>query len=43
MMGIVLSEGLAPFPQGFPPEILEAFVRETGVPGSSGTRPRAGR
>jgi phosphopentomutase len=32
MMGVVLSEPLAVFPQGFPPEILDAFVRETGVP-----------
>src|SRR5689334_15489261 len=36
MMGIVLAEGLALFPQGFPPEILEPFVRETGVPGVLG-------
>ena len=34
MMGIVLREGLALYPQGFPPEIVEPFVRETGVPGS---------
>src|SRR6266508_3135251 len=32
MMGIVLKEGLATFPRGFPPEIVEPFVKETGVP-----------
>src|SRR5512138_2910231 len=32
MMGVVLSEPLALFPRGFPPEILDRFVRETGVP-----------
>jgi phosphopentomutase len=36
MMGIVLREGLALFPDGFPPEIVEPFVRETGVPGVLG-------
>ncbi|BDG04606.1 phosphopentomutase [Anaeromyxobacter oryzae] len=36
MMGIVLQEGLATFPRGFPPEIVEPFVRETGVPGVLG-------
>ena len=36
MMGIVLSEGLATFPRGFPPEIVEPFVAETGVPGVLG-------
>ena len=36
MMGIVLREGLATFPGGFPPEILEPFVAETGVPGVLG-------
>jgi phosphopentomutase len=36
MMGIVLREGLALFPGGFPPEIVEAFVAATGVPGILG-------
>jgi phosphopentomutase len=36
MMGIVLQEALALFPAGFPPEIIEPFVRETGVPGVLG-------
>src|SRR5262245_26136603 len=33
MMGIVLREALALFPNGFPPEIVEPFVAATGVPG----------
>src|SRR5512133_4192240 len=36
MMGIVLKEGLALYPRGFPPEIVEPFVKETGVPGVLG-------
>ncbi|ABS25160.1 phosphopentomutase [Anaeromyxobacter sp. Fw109-5] len=36
MMGIVLSEPLALFPRGFPPEILDPFLRETGLPGVLG-------
>ena len=42
MMGIVLREGLALFPRGFPPEIVEPFVRETGVPGVLGNRAASG-
>jgi phosphopentomutase len=42
MMGIVLQEGLALFPRGFPPEIVEPFVRETGVPGILGNRAASG-
>jgi len=42
MMGIVLKEGLALFPQGFPPEIVEPFVRETGVPGILANRAASG-
>jgi len=36
MMGLVLSQGLATFPGGFPPEIIEPFLRETGAPGVLG-------
>jgi phosphopentomutase len=36
MMGIVLQEGLRLFPQGFPPEILEPWLKETGAPGVLG-------
>src|SRR5512139_3810665 len=42
MMGIVLKEGLALFPHGFPPEIVEPFVRETGVPGILANRAASG-
>jgi len=42
MMGIVLREGLALFPHGFPPEIVEPFVKETGVPGILGNRAASG-
>ena len=40
MMGIVLREPLALYPHGFPPEILEPFVRETGVPGVASAKSR---
>lgn len=42
MMGIVLSQGLATFPHGFPPEMVEPFVRETGVPGVLGNKAASG-
>ncbi len=42
MMGLVLSEGFAVFPRGFPPEIVEPFLRETGAPGILGNRAASG-
>jgi phosphopentomutase len=42
MMGIVLTEGLRTFPTGFPPEIIEAFVAATGVPGVLGNEVASG-
>jgi phosphopentomutase len=42
MMGIVLKEGLALFPDGFPPEIVAPFVKETGVPGVLANRAASG-
>jgi phosphopentomutase len=42
MMGVVLREGLRTFPRGFPPEILDAFVRETGAPGVLGNTVASG-
>ncbi len=42
MMGIVMKEGLAVFPKGFPPEIIDPFVKETGVPGVLGNRAASG-
>ncbi|HET6412951.1 MAG TPA: phosphopentomutase [Anaeromyxobacter sp.] len=42
MMGIVLREGLSLYPRGFPEEILEPFIRETGVPGVLGNKAASG-
>jgi phosphopentomutase len=42
MMGIVLREGLALFPGGFPPEIIEPFLRGTGAPGVLGNKAASG-
>lgn len=42
MMGVVLKEALATFPHGFPPEIVEPFVREAGVPGILGNKAASG-
>jgi phosphopentomutase len=42
MMGVVLREPLALFPGGFPPEIVEPFVRATGVPGVLANRAASG-
>ena len=40
MMGIVLREGLALYPQGFPPEILEPFAPRDRRPGRAGQQGR---
>jgi phosphopentomutase len=42
MMGIVLQEGLRTFPRGFPGELVEAFLRETGLPGVLGNEVASG-
>jgi phosphopentomutase len=42
MMGIVLHEGLRLFPKGFPPEILDPWLRETGAPGVLGNKAASG-
>jgi phosphopentomutase len=42
MMGIVLQEGLALFPNGFPPEIVEPFLAATGAPGILGNKAASG-
>ncbi len=42
MMGIVMQEALRVFPDGFPPEILDPWLRETGAPGLLGNRPASG-
>jgi phosphopentomutase len=42
MMGIVLREGLRLFPDGFPPEIVEPWVKAIGVDGVLGNRAASG-
>lgn len=42
MMGVVLQEALALYPQGFPPEILEPWLAATGAPGLLGNRAASG-
>src|ERR671912_2340272 len=36
MVGIVLEKAFPTYPEGFPAEVVERFVRETGVPGILG-------
>ncbi|MGA9996488.1 MAG: phosphopentomutase [Pyrinomonadaceae bacterium] len=42
MAGIILERAFPTYPNGFPPEILERFVAETGVPGVLGNFPASG-
>lgn len=42
MMGVVLEEGMRTFPKGFPPELVQAFVAATGVPGVLGNEVASG-
>lgn len=42
MMGVVLERRFPVFPDGFPPEILEPFVRRAKVPGVLCNRPASG-
>ena len=42
MAGIILEEAFPTYPEGFPPEIIERFVTETGVPGVLGNVPASG-
>lgn len=42
MMGIVLQKGFTTFPQGFPPELMEAWMRASGAPGFLGNRTASG-
>jgi phosphopentomutase len=42
MMGIVLQESLRLFPDGFPPEIVEPWVKAIGVDGVLGNRAASG-
>jgi phosphopentomutase len=42
MAGIILEKAFPTYPNGFPPNIIEQFVRETGVPGILGNIPASG-
>jgi phosphopentomutase len=42
MAGIILERAFPTYPRGFPPEIIDRFVRETGVPGILGNVPASG-
>lgn len=42
MVGIVLDKAFPTYPEGFPTEIVERFVKETGVPGVLGNFPASG-
>jgi phosphopentomutase len=42
MAGIVLDKAFPTYPQGFPAELVERFVRESGVPGVLGNYPASG-
>lgn len=42
MAGIILERAFPTYPNGFPPEIIDRFVSETGVPGILGNVPASG-
>ena len=42
MMGVPLDEPLALFPRGFPPEVIDPWLRATGAPGVLGNRAASG-
>jgi phosphopentomutase len=42
MAGIVLDQAFPTFPNGFPPSIIDRFIRETRVPGVLGNIPASG-
>jgi phosphopentomutase len=42
MMGVVLQKGFTTFPHGFPPELLEDWVRLSGAPGYLGNKAASG-
>jgi phosphopentomutase len=42
MAGIILERAFPTYPHGFPPEIIDRFVGETGVPGVLGNVPASG-
>ena len=42
MAGIILDEAFPTYPDGFPPDVIERFIAETGVPGILGNVPASG-
>ncbi|HEX8071523.1 MAG TPA: phosphopentomutase [Pyrinomonadaceae bacterium] len=42
MAGIILEQAFPTYPQGFPPDIINQFVQQTGVPGILGNVPASG-
>jgi phosphopentomutase len=42
MAGIILERAFPTYPEGFPEEIIDRFVKETGVPGILGNVPASG-
>src|SRR5919199_375946 len=42
MAGIILERAFPTYPQGFPPEIIDRFIKETKVPGVLGNVPASG-
>ena len=42
MAGIILDQAFPTYPNGFPANVIEHFIRETGVPGILGNLPASG-
>lgn len=42
MAGIILDQAFPTYPRGFPPSVIDYFIRETGVPGILGNFPASG-
>jgi phosphopentomutase len=42
MMGVVLQKGFTTFPNGFPRELMEEWMRLSGAPGYLGNKPASG-
>ena len=42
MAGIILDEAFPTYPDGFPPEVVDDFVREANIPGILGNVPASG-
>jgi phosphopentomutase len=40
--GIILEKAFPTYPNGFPPEIIDTFVRKTRIPGILGNKPASG-